>query len=396
MKAFLYLSILTLLTFISQVSYGQDIIIQKNGEEIEVKVLEVKQDEITYKNWLNLEGPTYTKDKSDIFMIKYANGSKDVFESNSNQNNSSTKINPPNTTNFFVGTWYHKKYDGYNNKTTLFISKALDNFLVDYKVYERVDEYFHDANGSFKEIGHLENGSIVINSMTKLSLLNENTLLMNSEEFYCTKRDHTSQNSISNNPANTSTSSNLENPTSSYVERKSLETSHVGHFNNEVKDKSYITQYVSDTSTSILKNLFYKGQNISLNEASFGTIERYKDDKLIVKKGDTLKLDITCLKFKDGNKEWDGKQTEYLLSIQIEDEAGNEYHYENCEQIINIRKSNSPIVRIAKYDVDVPIRVEPNKLLSLPYKQDLYLSILLKAKTEKKTVWEGFLKFRIE
>jgi hypothetical protein len=35
-------------------------------------------------------------------------------------------------------------------------------------------------------------------------------------------------------------------------------------------------------------------------------------------------------------------------------------------------------------------------MLSIPAKQDLYFNFLVKAKTEKKSVFEGFLKFHIE
>jgi hypothetical protein len=154
-------------------------ILLRNGDEISAKVLEVNQDVITYKNWTNIEGPTYSKAKSEIFMIKYANGSKDIFEAITNSNNNITKT----SSNLFLGTWYHKKYNGNSNKTVIIITQAIDNYLVEYKRNVRVDEYFFDKNDSFKEVGSIENGSIVINSMIKLSLLNENTLLMGSEEF---------------------------------------------------------------------------------------------------------------------------------------------------------------------------------------------------------------------
>lgn len=56
-----------------------DNIILKNGDEIRAKVLEIQNLKIEYKKCDNLEGPTYIIDKSKVFMIKYANGTKDVF-----------------------------------------------------------------------------------------------------------------------------------------------------------------------------------------------------------------------------------------------------------------------------------------------------------------------------
>lgn len=58
---------------------SQDVITKTNGEEIKVKVLEVNQTEIKYKQFDNLNGPLFTIPKSDILIIKYENGSKDVF-----------------------------------------------------------------------------------------------------------------------------------------------------------------------------------------------------------------------------------------------------------------------------------------------------------------------------
>ena len=56
-----------------------DIIILTDGQEIEAKVLEVGIDEIKYKNCNNLDGPTFIKRKSEVFMIKYPDGTKTVI-----------------------------------------------------------------------------------------------------------------------------------------------------------------------------------------------------------------------------------------------------------------------------------------------------------------------------
>ena len=57
-----------------------DNIILNNGDEISAKVLEISEYEIKYKKCENLQGPFYTIDKSRVFMIQYANGTKDVFK----------------------------------------------------------------------------------------------------------------------------------------------------------------------------------------------------------------------------------------------------------------------------------------------------------------------------
>ena len=58
---------------------AQDTLIMKNGDEIPAKVLEISPTEIVYKKYDNLEGPVIVVYKSTVFMIKYQNGTKDVF-----------------------------------------------------------------------------------------------------------------------------------------------------------------------------------------------------------------------------------------------------------------------------------------------------------------------------
>ena len=59
---------------------AQDIIILNNTDEIKSKVIEILDSQVKYKKWTNLNGPSYSIDKSEIFMIKYANGEKETFK----------------------------------------------------------------------------------------------------------------------------------------------------------------------------------------------------------------------------------------------------------------------------------------------------------------------------
>ena len=61
---------------------AQDIIIYKDGSEKQTKVLKINTNEIVFKKYSNLNGPEYTESKSNIFMIKYEGGEKDIFKSN--------------------------------------------------------------------------------------------------------------------------------------------------------------------------------------------------------------------------------------------------------------------------------------------------------------------------
>jgi len=60
-------------------SYAQDIITTKKGEDIKAKVLEITIQEVKYKKVENPDSPIYSLLKSDILMIRYENGSKDIF-----------------------------------------------------------------------------------------------------------------------------------------------------------------------------------------------------------------------------------------------------------------------------------------------------------------------------
>ena len=76
MKNVLMLSIAILFT---SVISGQDVITKRDGTELNTKVVEIGVSEIKYKNFDNLDGPVYVCLKSDVFMIKYENGSKEVI-----------------------------------------------------------------------------------------------------------------------------------------------------------------------------------------------------------------------------------------------------------------------------------------------------------------------------
>ena len=61
------------------VSKAQDVIVKKDGSTVVSKVLEVNQDDIKYKKYSNLDGPTYTIYKKEIASINYENGDRDLF-----------------------------------------------------------------------------------------------------------------------------------------------------------------------------------------------------------------------------------------------------------------------------------------------------------------------------
>lgn len=79
MKKILQSLFVLVCVLVVQTISAQDVITLKTGEDINVKVLEVGSNDVKYKKSDNPDGPSYTLLKSEVFMIKYQNGSKDVF-----------------------------------------------------------------------------------------------------------------------------------------------------------------------------------------------------------------------------------------------------------------------------------------------------------------------------
>ncbi len=78
--------------------FSQDIITKKTGEDIQAKVVEITTSDIKYRKFDNLDGPLYILMKSEVLMIRYSNGSKDIFnetQSEAKQNTPSSEKQPP-------------------------------------------------------------------------------------------------------------------------------------------------------------------------------------------------------------------------------------------------------------------------------------------------------------
>jgi len=82
---------------------AQDIILKQDGSEIKTKVLEITDQQVKYKMFDFQEGPTRNINKSEVFMITYENGQKEVFN----------KLNETNT-------YLSKQQVTKNKKRTIF------------------------------------------------------------------------------------------------------------------------------------------------------------------------------------------------------------------------------------------------------------------------------------
>ena len=77
MKRHLYLLLLAL--FSGLTARAQDMLTKTNGDEIQAKILEITPLEVKYKRTDNPDGPLIVLRRSDVFMIRYANGGKELL-----------------------------------------------------------------------------------------------------------------------------------------------------------------------------------------------------------------------------------------------------------------------------------------------------------------------------
>jgi len=64
---------------ISLGAFSQDVLTKKTGEDILAKIIEVTISEVKYKKFDNQNGPIFSILKSDLLLIRYENGTKDIF-----------------------------------------------------------------------------------------------------------------------------------------------------------------------------------------------------------------------------------------------------------------------------------------------------------------------------
>jgi hypothetical protein len=70
---------LVIMPFCALAAFCQDVIVMRNADEIEAIIQDIGISDVKYKRYSNPGGPTYTVLKSDISMIRYANGEEETF-----------------------------------------------------------------------------------------------------------------------------------------------------------------------------------------------------------------------------------------------------------------------------------------------------------------------------
>lgn len=62
------------------IGFADDIIVMRNGDVVNAKVLEISTSEIKYKKASRPDGPLYTVEKADVLAINYEDGEKETFD----------------------------------------------------------------------------------------------------------------------------------------------------------------------------------------------------------------------------------------------------------------------------------------------------------------------------
>lgn len=79
MKKYLLLLVCILLV---QVANAQDVIIKVNGDEIKGRVIEITLNKVLYQSLDTTDSTSHSILKSEVFMVRFANGTKEVFQEN--------------------------------------------------------------------------------------------------------------------------------------------------------------------------------------------------------------------------------------------------------------------------------------------------------------------------
>ncbi len=91
-------------TLISTNVFAQDLIVEKNGQEIKAKIIKVDTREVCYKNFSNVDDATETIALSEIRYIKYENAENITIENDKTQKTTSKQAAPLKIKNgYFIG-----------------------------------------------------------------------------------------------------------------------------------------------------------------------------------------------------------------------------------------------------------------------------------------------------
>lgn len=145
---------------------SQDLIIKTDKTELKAKVLELTDDNIKYKKFEMMDGPTYSINKIDVFMILYKNGTKEYIEKK--QKDVTVYSQPNNSNNFFSINKSNKKpllqsdsTENVNNYKFMGSIAIDDGFKVlDFEDYFKIKNNFYWGFSIYTSDGFFNSGGI--------------------------------------------------------------------------------------------------------------------------------------------------------------------------------------------------------------------------------------------
>ena len=132
------IAIVILLAIGLNVVNAQDIIITKDSKKINAKVTEINENDIRYKKYENLDGPSYSMKKSEIASILYENGDVEVFNTNV-----VPQTAPQYNSNYSTDDF--KKAKGLRNAGISCFSVGLATWVIGSGLFGLNDEYVYNS-----------------------------------------------------------------------------------------------------------------------------------------------------------------------------------------------------------------------------------------------------------
>lgn len=85
--------VISALLFSALISFSQDVIFLSDKSELEVKVIEITDQTVIYRNFNQPDGPLKNVSKSDVFLIIYQDGTREAFAEESYLDPASDRAN---------------------------------------------------------------------------------------------------------------------------------------------------------------------------------------------------------------------------------------------------------------------------------------------------------------
>lgn len=143
MKNFIFTVIIAAVTFVQ--AGAKQVMTMLNGDEIEVEIVTIGTDMISYKKVSNLSGPTYSVNKNQVFFITYDDGRKEVI----------TPINSPSSSSDQSGaeinTLISKLMDPVKNSDSATGAVQEKNYFEKISIYPRASVGYHGTYSGYKD-----------------------------------------------------------------------------------------------------------------------------------------------------------------------------------------------------------------------------------------------------